>query len=388
MPVVNQITKIVFRRGLLSTGKTVILNQGEPGYTYDTKRLYVGDGATPLGTPAGIYNYGIRNFSTLNFNLLSGGEIGDIVYDDVSNHMYFLTAYPGSLRNNWAKVDVVVDTDNYTIELNTLSAIQVMNYGIRPIHLNASVVGTGLVGAAGSPISVVVDNNYIIIDNNKISLNPGAIDISVLGAIAPVSILGNTKNFSAPIEEIQIDDGTVLGKFGGTLGGIPFATIVTNGGGINLVSFNGGLTGQIDNSSIPFKLIAGLDSNNIDLIGTPITLKRATRVTGDFTCTGTLRSQGDIIAFFTSDINLKNKVEEINNSTNKLKQLRGVTFEWKESGERDVGVIAQEVEQVLPEAVITRDTGIKAVNYDKLIPLLINTIKELEERINILENKV
>ena len=49
---------------------------------------------------------------------------------------------------------------------------------------------------------------------------------------------------------------------------------------------------------------------------------------------------------------------------------------------RDFGVIAQEVEEVLPEVVATRKTGIKAVRYDKMVPLLIEAVKELSDKIN------
>ena len=49
---------------------------------------------------------------------------------------------------------------------------------------------------------------------------------------------------------------------------------------------------------------------------------------------------------------------------------------------RDIGVIAQEVEEVLPEVVATRKTGIKAVRYDKMVPLLIEAVKELSDKIN------
>jgi len=51
----------------------------------------------------------------------------------------------------------------------------------------------------------------------------------------------------------------------------------------------------------------------------------------------------------------------------------------------DVGVIAQEVEKVLPELVTTRDNGYKAVKYDKLTAVLIQAVKELSERVKILE---
>jgi len=65
--------------------------------------------------------------------------------------------------------------------------------------------------------------------------------------------------------------------------------------------------------------------------------------------------------------------------------LRGVNFEWNENSEvftgKDIGLIAQEVENILPEIVVTRDTGYKAIRYEKVIPLLVEAIKELRKKI-------
>jgi len=73
-----------------------------------------------------------------------------------------------------------------------------------------------------------------------------------------------------------------------------------------------------------------------------------------------------------------------------VRRLRGVTFEWSEDAQsarrgRDMGVIAQEVEEVFPELVSTDDDGYKRVNYAGLIAPLIEAIKELDARIRTLE---
>ena len=54
----------------------------------------------------------------------------------------------------------------------------------------------------------------------------------------------------------------------------------------------------------------------------------------------------------------------------------------------DVGVLAQEIEEVLPEVVTTRDSGYKAVRYEKIVPLLIQGIKELKDEVEILKSKI
>ena len=110
---------------------------------------------------------------------------------------------------------------------------------------------------------------------------------------------------------------------------------------------------------------------------------------------------GDITAFSASDKRLKNNLEKINDPLDKLNKINGYTFDWIEkegvhsNKGHDMGVIAQEIEEVLPEIVVTRENGYKAVRYEKMIPLLIETIKEqqkqinkLNDRLEILENKI
>jgi hypothetical protein len=78
-----------------------------------------------------------------------------------------------------------------------------------------------------------------------------------------------------------------------------------------------------------------------------------------------------------SDERLKENIQPIENALEKLQAIRGVTWNWKENGEADAGVIAQEVEAVLPEFVVEGNDGYKRVNYTGLIGLLISAVKEL-----------
>lgn len=124
---------------------------------------------------------------------------------------------------------------------------------------------------------------------------------------------------------------------------------------------------------------------------------KATKIeaTGTIYAEGLINSKGDIVAFQsqTSDKRFKKNITVIPNSLEKIKLIRGVEFEWDESIQteykgQDVGVIAQEIEQVLPTAVTTRNDGSKAVNYVKIIPLLIEAIKELKEQNIILQTEI
>ena len=112
------------------------------------------------------------------------------------------------------------------------------------------------------------------------------------------------------------------------------------------------------------------------------------------TTAGEIRATGDITAFYSSDIRLKENITAIPNALEKVNQISGNTYDWKEGYDEvhshkgnDVGVIAQEIEQILPQIVTNRDNGFKAVQYEKIIPLLIEAIKELSAKVDSLENK-
>lgn len=110
---------------------------------------------------------------------------------------------------------------------------------------------------------------------------------------------------------------------------------------------------------------------------------------------GYIRALYDITAYYTSDRTLKENIVAIQNPLETLSKINGVTFDWidshieKQGGEdglfvrkADIGVIAQEVEEVLPLIVGTRPDGTKGVRYEKFVPLLIESVKEQQKTIN------
>ena len=101
---------------------------------------------------------------------------------------------------------------------------------------------------------------------------------------------------------------------------------------------------------------------------------------------GLIRSSGDIVAYYSSDERLKDNIKPIENALEKLTQIRGVEFDWNDKQDvyqgHDTGVIAQEVQKVLPEVVTEREDGMLAVKYEKMIGLLIESIKDLKAEID------
>ena len=95
-----------------------------------------------------------------------------------------------------------------------------------------------------------------------------------------------------------------------------------------------------------------------------------------------------------SDQTLKTNIRPIEDSIALLQRLRGVRFDWLENNKPSLGLIAQEVEEVIPEMVETNENGIKSVSYSNIIGVLIeaikdqqNQIEELKTEISILKNK-
>ena len=108
--------------------------------------------------------------------------------------------------------------------------------------------------------------------------------------------------------------------------------------------------------------------------------------------TGDVGATGDIVAFVSSDKRLKDNIQPIEGALDKVSQISGNTFDWNEEKQniykgKDYGVIAQEIQEVMPELVDTRDNGYLAVKYDKIVPLLIESIKELKKEIEELKSK-
>jgi len=127
------------------------------------------------------------------------------------------------------------------------------------------------------------------------------------------------------------------------------------------------------------KLMIGADSNPV----------AALHVTGAGLFTG------NITAYYSSDITLKDNVRPIESAIFKVQQIRGVEFDWNEKAGKieqekghDVGLIAQEVEKVLPEVIQIREDGIKAIAYEKVVPLLVEAIKEQQTLIEDLSNRI
>jgi hypothetical protein len=116
---------------------------------------------------------------------------------------------------------------------------------------------------------------------------------------------------------------------------------------------------------------------------------------GQISSSGDVVADGDVVAYNSSDVRLKDNIEVIKGSLDKIDGIRGVEFDWNDKSpgwaqERghDIGVIAQEVQKIIPEIVVERKNGYLGVDYKRLVPLLIESVKELRQEVNDLKKKV
>lgn len=109
-------------------------------------------------------------------------------------------------------------------------------------------------------------------------------------------------------------------------------------------------------------------------------------------CSNGIKCTGDIVAYCRSDERLKKDIGPIKNASNKLKLLNPVSFCWNDKQEtyegNDIGLIAQDVRKVMPDIIDERESGFLAIEYIKLIPYLVASIKEKQKVINKLNKKI
>ena len=105
--------------------------------------------------------------------------------------------------------------------------------------------------------------------------------------------------------------------------------------------------------------------------------------TGSISVSGSITATGDITAY--SDARLKTDIETITGALDRVRKLRGVTFSRRDTGNRGVGLIAQELALIVPEAVMTHEDSLLSVAYGNLVGVLIEAVKDLADKVERLE---
>ena len=155
--------------------------------------------------------------------------------------------------------------------------------------------------------------------------------------------------------------------------GAQFFTVDTSDVGIKTASIGIGTTAPL----YKLHVVGGGTS-----LGGDVFINEDTVIGGNTNITGVCTAQ-DFDSL--SDVNYKTNIETVSGALTKVEQMRGVQFDWKDSGQPSFGVVAQELEQVLPELV--RGSDPRTVNYNGIIGVLIEAIKELSEEVRTLKGE-
>ena len=206
----DPITRIVFRRGLYSEKANLILLQGEPGYTTDAKRLFIGDGVTAGGVPVGMKNLGIAPFGVTSTNITSDqinmrGQIGDIIFDSVSTCLWSLTGTDPGLVSNYAKVASTISPDNLTIVSNN-NTLSVKQNGLNASYVSSVFVGRGLERITSNTILQIADpSSELSFLGNQLTITDAGVTNTKLANMPPNTVKARLTTTGTPID-LPIND--------------------------------------------------------------------------------------------------------------------------------------------------------------------------------------
>ena len=276
---------------------------------------------------------------------------------------------------------IVGTTDSQTLTNKTLTSPILTSPSVNSggVSLLGSTSGTTILQASASAsgtVTIPATTDTLIGKNTTDTLTNKSISAS---SNTITGITSSNLSSSAGILNTQLANSTISSiSLGSNLNSLSFGSYLSSSG-----SYNGSTARTVS--------VAGTSVNTTNTLV-------ARDISGDFTAgtitvTNLTASQSiqanDVTATdfnSTSDQKLKDNIQTIENSLGIVNSLRGVSFDWKENGKSSLGVIAQEIEKVLPN--IVNDTEIKTVNYNALIGVLIEAVKELSKEVEDLKNKI
>ena len=302
---------------------------------------------------------------------------GGITIDNITIDGTEIDLSSGSLTIDCAD-DIVLDADGGTIVFKDggteIGFLSLDNSGFFDIFSSVSDNDLRLRGNdGGSTIDAVtfdmsdagtaIFNHDVRVGDNNFFIGGAGDDITMSSDGTHGKITTGNGNFTLDCHNtiiLDADDGEIQFKDAGTEVGI-----------INMASSNFAFESKVSDKDILFK---GNDGGS-----------DVTALTLDMSDAGAATFNNNVTAF--SDERLKDNIETLEDGLDKVEQLRGVTY--TRDGRKNIGVIAQEVEKILPEIVLTADDemGTKSVDYSRITAILIEAIKELSERVKELENK-
>lgn len=241
----------------------------------------------------------------------------------------------------------------------------------------------------GSPLTnLEVDNNFSNLNTfgDVVSANVGVLTSLSTGAkgntvvainelFSNIGILSSLttsakSNLVSAINELQSESTSNVTITGGTISGVIITNSTWNGNTVPRASTID-VTNDTATNSTHYLHFGTATSGNVD------TKVSSTKLT--FNPSSGLLTSTDYNS--SSDITLKDNIKNIENALEVIKSLQGKSYTWKESGLKGFGLIAQDVEQIIPE-IVTDNNGIKGINYINIIAILIEAVKDLSSQID------
>jgi hypothetical protein len=347
----------------------------------------------------------------------SAGQSGSFLYDAVQDEFIFVHRGDGT---NITSSHFVLGPETY----NNLGNEIYLTNNILPkgtgkehlvdsnitdngttITLGSNTVVSGTLLATGtSLVSGSSQITYASISSIPAGIVSGSSQVTPLlpsGVVSGSSQItaGSTTGFATAVKT-QLDTNTVVSSsaqinVASTTGDIALGTRTSGNYVASLVQGTGvTITNNSGEGTTPTIAIGQAVATNSEVQFAKVGVGGVHDATYELKVTGDIGATGDIVAYVSSDERLKNNVEVISNPIEKVQSLRGVTWEWNELASDaakqspNVGVIAQEVEKVLPQLVHDRENGFKGVDYAKLTGLLIEAIKEQQKQIDELKSRL
>ena len=320
----------------------------------------------------------------------------------------FITTRSGTLKlsGNKGAADVEIFSDTVihktTQSTSKLSGALVVKGGVG-IEKNLNCAGNSVFGGNLETAFVRIDGRTIEPKSGNLSIGSNSSDTQVKGDLdVPSGDLFVGANAKFANSSVEITNGKVKATtFDGTANAANTANKVKvfNGVGFPVLTDGSGASKNLERSDKIFfngttlSIGDGAKQQTAAVkLGTEVnSTPHSIEISGHLKCQRVFATN-DITAFYSSDERLKDNISNIEDPLAKVVSLGGYTFDWNEKTDNDgteTGVIAQEVESLgLPGIVTTRDDGYKAVRYEKLVPLLIEAIKELNDKVSSLEDKL
>lgn len=286
------------------------------------------------------------------------------------------------LLDDGAIIKIAADDD---LQLTHSGSVGDITCSTGALDINAGTVNIKDEASSETMASFVSDGAVTLNHDNTARLATTSAGCEVTGTLA----VSGTSAFTGKITSdngIDIDniniDGTTIALSSGDLTVDVAGDIILDAGGTNVTLKDDGTTyGQLTNSSSDF-IVQSVQSDK-DLIfkgsdgGSTITaLTLDMSAAGAATFNSSVTAGGDVTAF--SDMRIKHDIETIEGALAKVSDMRGVYFK-RNNGEAGTGVIAQEIENILPEVV--KDGEYKSVAYGNMVGILIEAIKELKAEV-------